>query len=184
MDVNRCLRRPVAGVTLLELLSTSSVALTLTAVVVPAWYQFNTAQETATAANTLIASLALARQQAVTGNVPVVLCPSTNGTACTGGYDWSDGWLSFADRDGDRRLDEDEAQLTATNNPARQVRILSSTGRRKIVYRGDGMTSGTNATFRICNAADPDRRRAVIISGTGRARLSRRSASGRHIDCD
>lgn len=184
MDVTRPLRRPVVGVTLLELLTTCCVAVTLTAVAVPAVHQFVVVQSTAAATNALVTDLALARQQAVTAHLPVVLCPSSDGTACTGGYDWSDGWLSFADRDGDRRLDPEERRLKVTANPSSQVRILTSTGRRKIVYRVDGSTAGTNATFRICNAEDPDRRRAVIINGPGRPRLSRRLVGGGYIECD
>ena len=184
MDVAAPLRRHMAGVTLMEVLTTSAVALTVTAVAVPAMHHFNTVQETAVAANAIVSDLALARHAAVTGRKAIVLCPSSNGTRCSGGFDWTDGWLVFADDDGDRQLDAEERRLSVANRPAARVRILTSSGRRKIVYRSDGTAAGTNATFRICNARDPDRRRTVIISGTGRPRLSNRDASGREINCE
>jgi type IV fimbrial biogenesis protein FimT len=184
MDVAAPLRRHMAGVTLVEALTTSTIALTLTAIAVPAMRNFNTVQETAVAANTIVGDLALARHAAVTGRQAIVLCPSSDGSRCTGGFDWSDGWLVFADDDGDRQLDAEEQRLRVASRPANQVRILTSSGRHKVVYRSDGTAAGTNATFRICNARDPDRRRAVIISGTGRARLSRRDASDREINCE
>lgn len=184
MDVAAPLRRNNAGVTLLELLVTSSVALTITAVAVPTMHDFTTIQETAVSANAIVGDLALARHAAVTSHDAIVLCPSSDGSRCTGGYDWSDGWLVFADKDGDRQVDSEERRLRVTTRPAQRVRIMTTTKRREIVYRSDGSTAGTNATFRICNARDPDRRRAVIINPTGRTRLDSRDADGREINCE
>lgn len=184
MDVNRPLRRPMAGVTLLELLTTSTVALTLTAVAIPAAHEFITLQETSAATNQVTASLALARQAAVTRGQRVVMCPSVDSEQCSGGFDWSDGWLVFSDDDEDYRRDPDEELLAVTVQPAQRVRILTSTGRRRIAYRADGGTAGTNVTFRICNARDPDRRRSVIVNVSGRSKLGRRDAQGRPISCD
>lgn len=183
MDVTSPRRRRVAGVTLIELLSTGSVAVLLTLVAVPAWHGFLTTQDTLAASRAIRAHLALARHAAVSTGQQVVLCPSSDGVRCSGGYDWSDGWLVFRDPNGNRQRDATESRLAAAEALAGGARMITSTGRRKIVYRSHGGTGGSNVTFRICNAADPDRRRAVIVNLTGRSKVSDRDAQGNPVVC-
>jgi type IV fimbrial biogenesis protein FimT len=119
----------------------------------------------------------------VTAGQQIVLCPSHNGNSCTGGYDWSGGWVVFRDHDGDRLADADEQRIAVAGALPGRARMVTSSGRRKVVYRSHGGTAGSNVTFRICNAAQPDRRRAVIVNITGRSKVSNRDASGRTIEC-
>ncbi len=184
MDVTHPLRRRQRGVTLLELVATTATALVVTAVAIPTYSDFTAVQETAAAANTLVGALALVRHDAVTRQSEVVLCASVTGTTCSGGYDWSQGWMGFIDTDRDRVRDSDEPRLLVGNLATKRVKVITSSGRRKIVYQADGSTRGTNATFRICNSRDPDRRRAIILNGAGRTRISKRDASGDPISCE
>lgn len=183
MDVTRPLRRHASGVTLIELVTTSAVFLIVTAVAVPAYSQFQVVQETASATNAVVTSLAHARHYAVTHQANVVVCPSLDSIGCSDDIDWSRGWISFVDADDDRTRDMGERRIQVSNAASDRVRIVTF-GRTEIVYRPHGMTAGTTATFRICNARDPDRRRAVIVNISGRARISKRDAAGDHISCD
>ena len=64
------------------------------------------------------------------------------------------------------------------------VRILTSTGRRRIIYQPDGtVLGGSNATFRLCGESDERHNRAVIVSLTGRARSSGTDASNQPVRC-
>jgi len=183
MDVAYPLRRHSAGLTLVELLTTCSVALLLTSLAVPAARSLQRYQAATTASNAVLAHLALARHAAVSNAVQVVLCPSSDGRHCTGGYDWSAGWLVFADPNGNRRPDSGERYLAVETRPPGGARILSSTGRRKVVYRRSGATAGTNVTFRICSDDSERGRRSVIVNITGRPKVGRHDASGRPIRC-
>ena len=62
-------------------------------------------QRTRAATYALLNNLALARLTAVNRRSIAALCPSTDGATCARSSDWSDGWLLFLDRDGNRRPD-------------------------------------------------------------------------------
>jgi type IV fimbrial biogenesis protein FimT len=183
MDVTSPLRRPLAGVSLVELLSTTAIALTLTAFAVPSMRAFVSTQYTLAASQAIRSHLALARHTAVTSATDVVLCPSSDGLHCTGGFDWSDGWVVFLDADGDRQRGAAERRLAVAERLSGGARLITSSGRRKVVYRSHGGTGGSNVTFRICKAAQPERRRAVIVNITGRSKVSDRDSNGRPIEC-
>jgi type IV fimbrial biogenesis protein FimT len=184
MDVAYPLRRRMAGVTLVEMLATSTVAIVVTAAAVPAIGHFNAIQDTAAAVNAISGDLQLARHAAVTSGDRVVLCPSRDGDRCTGGYDWSEGWMVFRDSNFNRLREDSERVLNVRQGRQPGVQILTSTGRRKITYRSDGSTGGSNATFRFCSRHDPGRSRSLIVNNTGRTKLSRRDAKGKPVRCD
>jgi type IV fimbrial biogenesis protein FimT len=184
MDVTYPPRRRSAGVTLVELLASCAVLLTVLALGIPALSGFADLQATAAASNAITANLALARHAAITENQPVVLCPSQDGVNCSAGYDWSDGWLVFADPNGNREHESEETRLAVHSRPRDRIRILTSTGRRRLVYHGNGGSGGSNVTFRICNSHDSTRNRKVIVNIMGRARVERRKSRGNPISCD
>ena len=138
-----------------------------------------------TGANDLMAALNLARSNAVMRLADVVVCPSRSGRQCdAAGADftwWHDGYLVFVDLDGDRQPDTNEPILL--NGPARTgITLRSSRFRTKVVYRADGMTAGTNLTLTFCPAGPAAGIRSVIVSNTGRARVSRASVD--HLPCN
>jgi type IV fimbrial biogenesis protein FimT len=183
MDVAHPLCRHSAGVTLVELLASCAVMLTVLALGLPALGSFVCLQDTVTATNAITTNLALARHAAVTSGQHVVLCPSSDGDHCLSGFDWSDGWLVFEDANRNREHEADETRLAVTARPAERVRILTSRGRRRIVYRHNGGSGGSNVTFRICNTSDVTRSRRVIVNSTGRARVERWNGGGKPPGC-
>lgn len=184
MDVTRPLRCRACGVTLVEVLATCTVALVVTAAAVPAVRQFSASQDTSAALNAVHGDLLLARHAAITRAQRVVLCPSSDAQTCSGDFDWSVGWIVFVDSDCDRQRDEQEPLLRVQQARRQGMRILTSTGRRKLVYRSDGGTGGSNATFRFCHRDRPDHNRSIIVSNTGRPRHARLDASGKSIRCN
>lgn len=85
------------GFTVVELMLVLVVAAILLGVGVPAFRSLLTSNQLTTTSNALVASLNLARQEAVSRGEPVAACPSPNGTACSGGTDWAVGWMVFVD---------------------------------------------------------------------------------------
>ena len=174
---------PVRGLTLIELLVALAVLAALLAVAVPGLGAFIADGRVAGAVNGLVGSLALARTEAVRRGRKVVLCPSGDGLACDppGAYRWDTGWLVFADLDGDRERDPAEPVLRR-GGPIQGVRLESSPGRTRIVFRPLGTSGGSNASFTFCpeEAAPP---RVVCLSNTGRARLSATRCDGTPVAC-
>lgn len=139
-----------------------------------------------TGANDLMAALSLARSSAIARSADVVVCPSADGRQCDAAGDsytwWHNGFLVFVDNDGDRRLDSDESILLIA--PARTgITLRSSKARTKVVYRPSGTPGGTNLTLTFCPPGGSTAgARSVVVSITGRARVSRASAD--HLPCD
>ncbi len=88
------------GFTMIELLVTISIAAIMLAIAVPAMSGFLMNNRLAAEASSLQADIAYARSEAVRQNTPVSLCPAAASTACSGGIDWSVGWITFVDTAG------------------------------------------------------------------------------------
>lgn len=85
------------GYTLIELLTTVAVAAIVTTAAVPGLRSFVQNNRIAAQTNELVASLVLARSEAVTRGVAATICASSDGASCSGATDWASGWLVFAD---------------------------------------------------------------------------------------
>ncbi|HET6397440.1 MAG TPA: GspH/FimT family pseudopilin [Pseudoxanthomonas sp.] len=86
-------RKHHAGVTLIELLVTLVVLAVLLGMALPSFQGSMRSNRVATATNEILASLALARTEAIKGLGPAGVCPSSDGVSCASNTDWSGGWL-------------------------------------------------------------------------------------------
>lgn len=85
-------KRRATGFTLIELMVTIAVAAILLAIALPSFQGALRSNRVATASNEVLASLSLARTEAIRGIGPAGVCPSTNGTSCAVSTDWAAGW--------------------------------------------------------------------------------------------
>lgn len=186
MDVDITPVRRRRGITLVELTAVLAILAISLALVAPGWSGMVQRNRISTAANQLLSQLRFARNEAVTRNAFVTLCPTTDGAACSGDpAGWQHGYLVFQDRDGNRRRGETEPLLRVQDKIGGGIRLHSSAGRPAIRFRPDGAAWSTNTTFSVCPASDTDANanRAVVLYGSGRARVDRRGPGGRPIDC-
>jgi len=183
MDVRASAPGRACGLTAIELLTTVAVAIILLAVGIPGMRSMLVRQEVAVAVTAVMTHLQLARISAVTTGHRTVMCPSEDGQRCAATFDWSGGFIVFEDRDGDREHGPAEPLLRYTDPDLGGVRILTSTGRRKVVYQPEGTAGGTNATFRVCPASERGMPRTVIISNTGRPRVAETEPDGSPVRC-
>jgi type IV fimbrial biogenesis protein FimT len=95
-----------SGFSLIELMVTIAIVAILLAVAFPSFEGSLRSNRMATASNELIASLSLARSEALRNPSGAVICTSDDGTSCGG--DWNDGWIVWIDQDGDRVLDSED----------------------------------------------------------------------------
>jgi type IV fimbrial biogenesis protein FimT len=132
--------------------------------------------------NQFIQAIYLARSEAIKRNSVVSLCPSLDGGTCgPSGTPWHHGWIVFVnvDRDSPARRDPDEA-LLHVYAPWDTGRVQAN--RATLSFRSFGQM-GVTATFTFCDERGSRAARAVIISQTGRPRVSDRSASGKPLAC-
>lgn len=81
------------GFTLIELMVTVSVIAILAMVAVPSYNEAMLGSKLNTLANNFVASAHLARSEAIKRNTAVTLCASSDGSTCTAGASWHNGWV-------------------------------------------------------------------------------------------
>lgn len=179
--------RTQLGFTIIELMITVTVAAILMAIAVPGFQDLIANNQRAAVVNDFMASLHIARSEAITRNTRVVVCASTDQLTCDAGTDWSKGWMAFADADNDRVLDAGEVLLDA-HQEVPQHKISSSTFLADVSYRPNGRVMaadvGTNTgEFKVCDDRGPEYSRIIIIGPSGRPRSSPTTAGGVQPDC-
>lgn len=156
-----------SGLTILELLMAMVVVALLLAVGTPSLRQFISRNAVIADTNDLVTALNLARNEAISRGVPVSLCPSVNGTACSAANPYQTGWIVFADPNGNLGVDATEAVLRAQIAPRRsQVAAGGLSGGATFSAKGLA-AAGANGTATICRAGF-NRCRQVTLSQMGR----------------
>ncbi len=180
MDVPTFLRQ--RGFTLLELMSTMSIAAVLTTTAIPSFNGLVQRNRISTEINTLISHMQYARSEAVKRGNRVVICRSADGLSCARTEGWHKGWISFADINTNRERDSDENLLRIEAGKRNGVTI--SSGRiRRVIFWPTGQTRSGNATYTFCDPDYPQWAKAVIMSRTGRFRISKTKPDGNALDC-
>ena len=172
------------GLSLLELLVTMGISTVIFSITIPVMANLISQNRISTQVNSLRSSLELTRSVAIKENEHAVICKSSDGESCTRGGDWNQGWIIFIDDNRNRRRSEDERLvLVQAHLPAAtQLKYRAFGSSHYVAYRPIGFTK-TNGTFTVCNPAVPDRARALILSKTGRVRLSKTLPGNKSIKC-
>ncbi len=100
----------------------------------------------------------------------VTLCPSADGRSCLPGFDWSAGFIMFAnlDRDSPAERDPDEPLIRWH---AGNLHNLILANRRSFSFRTTRYRA-TNGTFTFCDKSRRAAARRLIVSYTGRPRVT------------
>jgi len=171
------------GFTLVELMSTLAVGAVLVGTAVPGFHGLVAKSHMAGEVNDLVSHLYLARSEAVKRFSPAVLCPSSNGSDCLNQPEWHHGYILFADENNDGQRDADETLLKVHQGATSGLTALSSVYRKRVIYRPNGMSGGANLTVTFCDPNGATSPKAVIVSNTGRPRVSDTKADGSALSC-
>ena len=112
----------------------------------------------------------------------VSICKSVDGSTCSNGAaDWNGGWITFAN------IDRDELPQRDANEPVLYVQQgwrLGQISANRAAFSFRPHTQGVvNGTIVFCDPRGSAAARAIIISHTGRPRVSQRDASNRPLVC-
>jgi len=162
--------RRARGFSLLELMVTVAVLAILAAVAVPSFSALINRDRLTSQANELVAAIQYARSEAVRLNGPVTLCPSADGTACSGS-DWSQSIVLAT------RNDEVLRQFSGNGKAAISADVDDVTFSADGLARDSGgLLATANVTVCIDTTRPPDNQRVVqLASGS---RISIQQASG------
>lgn len=168
-----------AGVTLIELLVTLSIAAILMAIAVPSLQDWLRRNRVDSASSDLMAALNYARSEAIRRGVSVSVCKSTNGMDCNTescAEDpkncWERGWIIFTNLDNDSpaRVDAGEDILRVHQALPPGITLRPNVNYTNfLTYRPDGRVNNIG-TFAICANDELVGAKSITITATGRAR--------------
>ncbi|MFQ5635596.1 MAG: GspH/FimT family protein [Gammaproteobacteria bacterium] len=172
---------PCTGFTVADLLIALALAAVLTTTAVPAFTDMLLEARMTRQVNGLVRGVHLAKQTAQLRLRDVAICKSPDGRRCGHDGRWHDGWLLFVntDRDYPPTVGTDEPAL-ASGGAWTGGRIFSN--RRFFIFRPATIRS-TNGTLTFCDRRGEAGARALVISYTGRPRISRRAPRNRPLIC-
>lgn len=166
------------GFTLVELAAVVAIAAVLAAVGIPSWRAFSEKLQLTGVSDAFVASLHLARSEAIKRHDRVALCKSADGVSCASGGGWDQGWIIFHDRNNNGRREAPEQilrrqqalpgalRLTGNLSVAQYVSFVP-TGATKLV--GGGFQAGT---LTVCwESGRTAQARQIILNAAGRPRL-------------
>ena len=170
------------GITLLEILAACAVVAVVAALAVPAFGELQRNARRTAQVNAMVRSLHQARSTAILRAVPVVVCKSSTGWQCTPqAPGWSSGYIVFVNTDRDSPPQVDRGEPVLHVEP-RIEGLAVSANRDALTYWPVSM-AGTTASIVFCDERGAAAARAIIISHTGRPRISQRDAAGKPIRC-
>ena len=184
------------GFTATELMITLVIAGILTAVGVPSILEFVKQNRLVASTNELISAFHVARSEAIKNNARVSICESNDGKTCDTTGSWKDGWIVFIDSNGDLNgtgaactnnttdcllrihdgFDDPMLSLSGIDDNGVTVSDFTFTSRG---LPKDINGAETTGTFSICSFDDSNNvvgSRAVVLSLSGRVRVSRNAA--------
>ncbi len=132
------------GFTLYELLVTVIVMGVILSIGVPNFLEITRNNRMAAASNDLLSAFTLARSEAVKRKQPVTVCatmdPEAAEPVCGGTF--ADGWVVFADANGDVRIDPGEDVIRSGGPIPGTITLQTNDGANYFSYAGTGVGRG------------------------------------------
>jgi len=157
----------IRGFTLIELLTVLAIVAIVLGIGVPNMRSLLQSQRVSVAANDLLASINLARSEAIKRGRRVDLVPAD-------GESWNSGWMVFIDEDGDLEPDSDE-QVIFSEGPVGDGLNIDSNMPPYLAYQGNGRTrtdaSAYTPLFGKFVLTAGAQQREIRINMLGRARV-------------
>jgi type IV fimbrial biogenesis protein FimT len=177
-------RKKPRGFTLVELMITLTVLAILLSIAVPSFQNITNRNRVVAAANELVAAVQMARMEAVRRNRRVALCPSTDGSTCSGS-NWNR-LILFVDSDADGEKGAGDEVIRDEDVGSANLVVQGSTKlatNNRIWFGSDGLArlgnpAANSGSISVCSAKLPTagNTRDVLIA-VSRISVSTRSAA-------
>ena len=168
------------GFTLIELVTTLTIAGILMAIAAPSLFGFLASNRLTSQVNELMADITLSRSEAIKRNTATGICASTTGTGCTSGGNWASGWIVYyVDPTTGANTLVNAHEALGGNNSLSATKTDISTGTTssadQVAYSKSGILPTNIATytytFTLCDSRS-HKSRIVTINVTGRPTIS------------
>lgn len=174
-------RRPARGrgFTLIELMVTIAVMAVLLGIAVPSFNDALLGNKLSSHANSLVASINMARSEAIKRNRRVTLCASADGATCATSGGWEQGWVVQYDADNNScdAASPNWKGIYRQQALSSGLKISETDSKRTLCFEPTGVGS-TSATLTVCRATPSagGQERVVSITATGRASVKKTTA--------
>jgi len=169
------------GFSLYELLMTMTLVALVLTLGIPSFGSIVANHRLKVEVNALFHAVHLARKGSIVRRRAVTICPSYDGLVCEPSFDWSLGWMMFVNTDRDYPVSRDDDEAILSHHPVDiDTRIMSN--RKTFTLRAIELRA-TNGTLVFCDRGGRATARALVISYTGRPRVTRTDRSGRPYQC-
>lgn len=159
-----------AGFTLVELMITVAVLAVVAAIAFPSFRGVLQSNQVASTSNEVVATLALARSEAIRSARGSGVCASRQGTACDGA--WSDGLMVWSDENGDGAYQPGEPVLRFVAFPA-GFEVEGPDTAIGFDNRGRRRGAADALALQPADCASQPYRRVVSLGVTGQLRTTR-----------
>ena len=174
--------RAARGITLLELMISIAIVAVLGSLAAPGFSALRYDAQITAAVNGLLHDLFLARSESMKRGEVISICKSQDGSTCANAApDWRVGWMVFVNHDRKeppQRGNEEPILAVSQGRPG----ITISSNRTAYSFR-PSVQGVVNGTLVFCDPRGSSSARAIVISHTGRPRVSRRDSSNKPLKC-
>lgn len=184
------MRRRQSGLTLFELVITTTLIAILAAVAAPSFQGLIQDQQRESVGLELYHAMMLARTEGIKRGRNVVMCPSEDGVHCVAAVAgstarWHRGWIMYVDAlPNEERDPANPAEtLLRRGNIMPETLTLTSGNRRWLRFQPQGTAGGSTATLTLCDARGAAHARAIIVNNAGRPYWSERTSDGEALEC-
>lgn len=180
------------GFTLIELLLVLFIMSILFSLSLPNFRQLYESKKADVVIQKVSQAIQLARVSAIRSGKLVTLCRSDNGSECGG--QWQDGIIVFSDRNGDRKINQDDELQRFITFPGIEgsLKWRAFQNRQYLQITNQGFTRYQNGNFTYCpDNGEASLARQLIINRTARIRFAtdsdgdgiKEDSQGRPISC-
>jgi type IV fimbrial biogenesis protein FimT len=148
-----------------------TILATLACITIPSLGPLLTRNQLQVAQADFIAALRHARELAIHSSSRTIFCPTRDGQLCSNETRWSHGWLLGPSRKNAEQPDAPPSRIG--HGYGEQLHIVSTTGRRYVLFQADGSAGGSNITLLFCVQNRPSQALSVVVSNVGRIRGAR-----------
>ena len=155
----------VHGFTLVELMIVLVIVAVILMIAAPSYSILIQRTKLKSYANEVVASIYLARSEAIKRNSDMKLCVSNNGTSCTGGGSWEQGWIVVMDDPNGPVVKHQQALSSG-------IILFELASFSTITFQPSGVVS-PSATLKLCQQTPSVgiEEKLVTVSVTGRPRI-------------
>lgn len=182
----------MSGVSLVELLTVLTLLGVSLLIALPDLKVFQNKQQINSELRHLIRAIMVSRDQAITFNHSVIICPSRIQSTCGG--DWHEGFVVFVDTNSNAQLDVNESILLTKESFRDGDKIFWRAFRRRnyLEFTPLGFTAFQNGTFTYCPKEGIEYAEGLILNAQGRLRFTvdkdgdaiDEGANGKPLRCD